>query len=170
MKKKIIIIGMILILLIGLVIYFVINSEVEEYVPEEEISKEDSNMATVTLFFQNKETKQLEAENRNINSKDLLLEPYKNILLLLINGPENEKLEKIIPDGTILNNVTLESYCLKIDFSREFIENCSEEENIRKNIVDSILNTVTQLNEVSSIKILINGVEDLSFPNSEVKF
>ena len=73
MKKKIIIIGMILILLIGLVIYFVINSEVEEYVPEEEISKEDSNMATVTLFFQNKETKQLEAENRNINTNQMYI-------------------------------------------------------------------------------------------------
>lgn len=171
MKKKIIfIVSIIIVLIIGLLIYFNSNKEIEEYTPQEEISEEDSKLTTVTLFFQNKQTKEVEAEGRNINSKDLLLEPYKNIIQLLIQGPECENLEKLIPDGTILNNVLLENYCLKIDFSREFIENCSEDENIRKNIVDSIFNTVTQLNEVSSIKILIDGVENLGFPNSEIKF
>lgn len=171
MKKKIIIIGVLIILIIGLIIYLYINNnEVEEYIPEEEISQEDEKKATVTLFFQNKETKTLEAESKNVNSNDLLLKPYESIINLLIEGPESEGLEKLIPDGVILNNIVLENYCLKIDFSRQFIENCSDDEVVRKNIIDSIFNTVTQLNEVSTIKILIDGVENLGFPNSEIKF
>ena len=171
MKKKIIIIGLLAILIISLIIYlYIINKDVEEYIPQQEVSKEDERKATVTLFFQNKETKNLEAESRNIDSNDLLLKPYESIINLLIEGPESKSLEKLIPDGTILNSVVLENYCLKIDFSRQFIENCSEDENIRKNIIDSIFNTVTQLNEVFSIKILMDGVDNLWFPNSEIKF
>lgn len=171
MKKKIIIIGLLIILIIGLIIYLYINNkEVEEYIPQQEISQEDEKKATVTLFFQNKETKILEAESKNMDSNDLLLEPYESIINLLIEGPESENLEKLIPDGVILNNVILENYCLKIDFSKQFIENCSDDEIVRKNIIDSIFNTVTQLNEVSNIKILIDGVENLGFPNSEIKF
>lgn len=171
MKKKISIIAILIILIIGLIIYLLINNkEIEEYIPEEEISQEDEKKATVTLFFQNKETKILEAESKNMDSNDLLLEPYESILELLIQGPESENLEKLIPDGVILNNVILENYCLKIDFSKQFIENCSDDEIVRKNIIDSIFNTVTQLNEVSTIKILIDGVENLGFPNSEIKF
>ena len=171
MKKKIIIIGLLVILIISLIIYlYIINKDVEEYIPQQEISQEDERKATVTLFFQNKGTKTLEAESRNIDSNDLLLKPYESIINLLIEGPENESLERLIPEGTILKNVVLENYCLKIDFSRQFIENCSDDENVRKNIIDSIFNTSTQLNEVSSIKILIDGVENLGFPNSEIKF
>ncbi|MGN1298597.1 MAG: GerMN domain-containing protein [Candidatus Scatovivens sp.] len=171
MKKKIIIIiCVIAVLIVGIVFYFNRNGNVEEYIPEEEISEEDSKMTTIILYFQNKETKELETEIRNISSKDLLLEPYKNILQLLMEGPQNENLEKTIPEGVILNSVSIENYCLKIDFSRQFIENCSEDEKIRKNIIESINNTLTQLNEVSSIKILIDGIENLGFPNSEIKF
>lgn len=171
MKKKIIIIiSIIVILVIGFIIYFNNNNKIEEYIPEEEISEEDSKTMAIILFFQNKDTQELEAESRNINSNDLLLKPYEIIIQSLIQGPESDSLEKLIPDGTTLNNVSLENYCLKIDFSKEFIENCSEDEKIRKNIVNSIFNTVTQLNEVSSIKILIDGVENLGFPNSEIKF
>ena len=171
MKKKIIILSILIILIIGLIIYLYINNkDIEEYIPQEEISNEDFKTTTITLFFQNKELKTLEAENKNINSNDLLLNPYETVIQQLIQGPESENLEKLIPDGTTINNISLENYCLKIDFSRQFIENCSDDEIVRKNIIDSIFNTVTQLNEVSTIKILIDGVENLGFPNSEIKF
>ena len=34
----------------------------------------------------------------------------------------------------------------------------------------SIVNTLTELNEVNSVKILINGKENQSFKNSTIKF
>ena len=171
MKKKIIIIGVCISVFIGILVYlYMTNREFEEYIPQEEISKEDSKMSTINLYFQNSELNTLEIESRKVYLNDLLLKPYETIIEELIKGPENANLKKLIPDGVILNSVELENYCLKIDFSRQFIENCEEDEQIRKNIIDSIFNTVTQINEVSSIKILIDGVGDLGFPNGEIKF
>lgn len=172
MRKRIIIILIFICLIgIGIIYYFTNNSnQIIEYTPEEEISEEDYSSTNVILYFQNSNTKQLEAENRSISPKELLDNPYKAILETLINGPENENLEKIIPEGTKINNIILEKYCLKIDFSKEFIENCIEDKIIQENIINSISKTLTQLTEVSEIKILIDGVEGLGFPNGEIIF
>ena len=59
---------------------------------------------------------------------------------------------------------------LYINFSEDFIK----EENMgferEKNIVDSILKTVIQLNEVEGIKILINGEDGKEFADGEFNF
>lgn len=170
-KKIIIILTVICLIGIGIIIYFINNSnQIVEYIPEEEISKEDFFRTNILLYFQNKNTNQLEVESRSISSKELLYNPYKIILETLINGPENENLEKIIPEGTKINSIILEKHCLKIDFSKEFIENCIEDKIVQENIINSISKTLTQLTEVSKIKILIDGVEGLGFPNGEIKF
>lgn len=172
MKKKVIMISILIIIcIIGVIIYFLnVNSEVSEYIPEEEISEKDYKMTSVTLYFQNKQTKQIEAESRQIESKKLLENPYESILEMLLTGPVSENLEKLIPEGTIIRNIQLDKYCLKIDFSREFIENCGEDKAKQENIINSITKTMTELTEVSSVKILIDGVEGLGFPNGEIKF
>ena len=172
MKKKIfLILGLIIIILVCIIIYFIsVNSGVEEYVPEEEISENDYKMASVILYFQNKETKELEAEIREINSKELLLNPYEVILEMLLIGPINENLEKLIPKGVVINNIILEKYCLKIDFSKEFIENCEDDKLKQENIVNSIYKTMKELTEVNEVKILIDGVEGLGFKNGEIIF
>jgi len=172
MKKKIfLILGLIIIILVCIIIYFIsVNSGVEEYVPEEEISENDYKMASVILYFQNKETKELEAEIREINSKELLLNPYEVILEMLLIGPINENLEKLIPNGVVINNIILEKYCLKIDFSKEFIENCEDDKLKQENIVNSIYKTMKELTEVNEVKILIDGVEGLGFKNGEIIF
>lgn len=172
MKKKIfLILGLIIIILVCIIIYFIsVNSGVEEYVPEEEISENDYKMASVILYFQNKETKELEAEIREINSKELLLNPYEVILEMLLIGPINENLEKLIPKSTVINNIILEKYCLKIDFSKEFIENCEDDKLKQENIVNSIYKTMKELTEVNEVKILIDGVEGLGFKNGEIIF
>lgn len=172
MKKKIfLILGLIIIILVCIIIYFIsVNSAVEEYVPEEEISENDYKMASVILYFQNKETKELEAEIREINSKELLLNPYEVILEMLLIGPINENLEKLIPKGVVINNIILEKYCLKIDFSKEFIENCEDDKLKQENIVNSIYKTMKELTEVNEVKILIDGVEGLGFKNGEIIF
>ena len=172
MKKKILVISsLIIIILVCIIIYFIsINAGVEEYVPEEEISETDYKMANVILYFQNKQTKELEAEIREISSKELLLNPYEVILEMLLSGPVSENLEKLIAEGVVINNITLEKYCLKIDFSKEFIENCEDDKVKQKNIIDSISKTMKELTEVNEIKILIDGVEGLGFKNGEIIF
>ncbi len=169
MKKWIVIILVILAVLICGILLFNTNVEVE-YVPETEIEEVDLRKTMITLYFQNAENKELQKESRLIDSKELLLDPYAELLNMLVEGPQSDFLKKTIPEGTKLLGVELIGNCLQINFSNEFIDNASSDENERKNCVYSIVNTVTELNEVNSIKILINGKETNGFEEIGLDF
>ena len=89
---------------------------------------------------------------------------------MLIQGPKNEKLVKLIPENTKINNAEIKENILYLDFSEEFIK----EQNLGKEqeelIVKSIVNTLTELTEINQIKILINGKENDKFPDNGVTF
>lgn len=169
MKKIIIIILVILMLLICGILLFNTNVEVE-YVPEGEIGDVDLRKTMITLYFQNTENKELQKESRLIDSKDLLLDPYSELINMLIAGPESDFLSKTVPEGTKLLGVELVSDVLKINLSKEFIEKSSEDKIERNNYVYSIVNTVTELNEVNFVKFLINGEEVNGFSDCGLDF
>ena len=93
MKKKIIISIIILIILIGIGVwyFFIMDNEeqINEIIPEEEISEEQMRQTIVSLYFYNTDTKSLVPEGRLIDVKDLVEEPYKKLMELLIEGPQN---------------------------------------------------------------------------------
>lgn len=169
MKKVIVIILVILTLLICGVLLFNTNVEVE-YVPENEIEDVDLRKTMVTLYFQSADNKELQKESRLIDSKDLLLDPYSELINMLINGPESDFLAKTVPEGTKLLSVELVGNVLNVNLSQEFIENASQDENEKKNYVYSIVNTVTELNEVSCVKFLINGEQVSGFADCGLDF
>lgn len=169
MKKWITIVLVILTVLIVSVLIFNSNIEVE-YVPETEIAEVDLRKTMITLYFQNKENKELQKETRLIDSKELLIEPYTELINMLIQGPESEFLQKTVPEGTKLLGVERVGECLKINFSKEFVDNASTDENDRKNYIYSMVNTLTELNEINSIKILIEGQEVGGFEDIGLSF
>ena len=109
-------------------------------------------------------------EQRQIDAKELIDNPYELLINLLIEGPENENLLKLIPENTKLNSAKIIDNILYIDFSEEFIK----EQNLGKEqeelILKSIINTLTELTEVNKVAILINGEEDSGFPDGELMF
>jgi spore germination protein GerM len=156
MQKWIILIVVCLILIIGTVI--VLNVDVEtEYVPETEIEDVELRKTIVTLYFSDKETGELSKETRLIDSKQLLKNPYEELISMLTCGPENEKLEKIIPEGAQILDVSYESGLVTINFSKEFTENISEEK--VQIAVSSLYKTLTELTEVTGIRVLVEGEE-----------
>lgn len=173
-EKKIYIIFIALAALIAIISYIGLgfikqqNEEVnligEEYTPQEEISEEQMRETVVTLYFVNSETNELMPEARRIDAKELLNNPYACILNLLIEGPKSEKLSKLIPDGTVLNSAVLEKNCVCVDFSKEFIDNFSGDEKTAQNIIYSIVNSLTELIEVETVKFTIDG-ENQRFMN-----
>ena len=169
MKKIIVIVLVILFLLICGILIFNTNVEVE-YVPETEIADVDLRKTMITLYFANAENKELQKETRLIDSKDLLLDPYTELINMLIEGPESNFLTKTLPEGTKLLSCELVGNCLNVNLSKEFIENASQDENDRRNYIDCIVNTLTELNEVGSVKILIEGEETEGFADSELDF
>lgn len=173
--KKIIILIIIVIICIGVGIFLFFNNkpkeeEIQEYQPQEEISEEQERQTMVSLYFVNKTTRTLEPEARLIDVKELINNPYTTLINLLIEGPKNENHEKTIPDGTTLLNSSLEGDVLKLDFSQEFINNHVGGMEEEQNTINSIVNTLTELTEVNSIKILINGEENKSFNDGEINF
>ena len=136
---------------------------VEEYTPEEEISEDQLRQTIVSLYFPNKETKKLEPEARLVDIKEILNSPYERIVNLLIEGPKDEKQEKIIPDNTKLLNSSLEGDCLTLDFSSDFLNYDKTDEKAKENLINSLVNTLTQLTEVNSIRILIDESENEEF-------
>ena len=175
MKKKIIIL-IIIVVIIGILVggYFFIknnnNEESNEIIPEEEISEEQMRQTIVSLYFYNNDTKELVSEGRLIDVKNLLENPYQKLMELLIQGPENQSLSKTIPEGTKINKVELKGDILYLDLSSEFIENHEGGEEKESATIYSIVNTMTNLTEVNSIKILIDGNQDMAFKDNLIKF
>ena len=164
-NKKILILFIISVILIVVIGYFVIkyvkqkkNNEIQnEYVPQEEISDEQSRETIVSLYFTDKETNMLKPEARLVNVKELIQSPYNVLIELLIQGPKNDKLKSVIPENTKLLNSSLEGECLTLDFSSELLNYNKENDKEKENLINSIVNTVTELNEVNKVKFLVNG-------------
>lgn len=162
MKKKTII-SIIIFIIIILGIYFIyknieikkVEDEYQDYTPEEEISDSQTRQTKIILYFENIETGELETEIKLIDANLLIKNPYKELIDLLIKGPQSSNLKKLIPDGTKLNDVNIEKNCAIINFSEEFLNYENEEKKLK--IINSIVNTLTNLKEINSIKFLING-------------
>ncbi|MEE0865575.1 MAG: GerMN domain-containing protein [Clostridia bacterium] len=171
-NKKIVIIfsSLLIILLIGgyYAIKIVKNKKEEEnitaeYTPQEEISEDQLRQTIVSLYFQSKETKELVPEARLIDIKEIINDPCDKLVQLLIDGPKNEKEERIISENTKLNKSYMDNDCVVLDFSSELLNYNKAEENGKENLINSLVNTLTQLTEINSVKILINGNENDEF-------
>ena len=165
-KKLYFIVVGILLIILGIVLWSYYNrdeiviNESSEITPQEEISDEQLRNTVVSLFYINKDTGEIESENKLIDVKVLLNNPYEELINLWLSGPNNEKLKNNCSENTKLNNVKLEGDCVIIDFSKEFIEEYTGKEDEDFKLIYCIVNTLTELNEVNSIKILIDGEEN----------
>lgn len=168
MKKKIIIFMLLLAILLGgyyITLYFYNkyqdenSKKYEEYIPQEEISEEQYRETVVNIYFLNKDSKEIMAEAIAIDAKTLASNPYKKLIELLLEGPKNENLERIIPEGTVVYDAGIEAGCVVINFSKEFL-NFGEDKVLKNNIINSIYQTLTELTEVNSIRFLIEGEEN----------
>ncbi len=141
------------------------NSEtvVEEYTPQEEIAEEQARQTIVSLYFPTKETNELTPEARLIDIKEIINNPYEKLVNLLIEGPKNEKNKKIIPENTKLNKNYLEDDCIVLDFSSDILNYPKDNEKEKNNMINSIVNTLTQLTEINKVKILVDGNENENF-------
>lgn len=156
--KVVIIIAIISILAILIILNF--STEVVENVenetviePEEEISEEQMRQTAITLYFEDKESMQLVTEEKKVDAKDLVDNPYLYIVNLLILGPNSENLQNPIPEGTKVNKAELNGDCVTVDLSKDFFNSSGT------NAIYAIVNSLTELKEVNSVKFLIDGEE-----------
>ena len=171
-RKLIAIITFLLILMLAFFVYKNISiekkkDEYQDYTPQEEISEEQSRQTKVTLYFENIDTGELETEIKVMDANILINNPEEELINLLIKGPQSSNLKKLIPDGTVLHDIKIEKSCAIINVSNEFL-NYEKEENKLK-IINRIVNTLTNLKEIKSIKFLVNGEQNEKLPDVYVK-
>lgn len=176
-NKKIImyiVIVMLILFIIGIGVLMSNNykkrRKINDYTPAEEITDEQLRKTNITLYFYNPSTCELAIEMRQIDSKKLLNYPEKELIQYLLQGPQNDNLKRIIPEGTELINTEIQKGILYINFNEKLIENQNIGNEQEKVMIDSIVKTVAQLTEISGIRILINGEENCEFPDKELNF
>jgi len=177
-KKLLYSIIVLAIILLILVVLFFFNpddsnntsNELTEYTPAQEFSDDEIRKTIISLYFKNIETNSLIAEAKCIDVKELYQDPYTYLINMLILGPESEKLESAIPEGTKVNSCTLKGNIVYVDLSKEFIDNAPSGITEESMAIYSIVNTLTELNEVTGVKILINGEENKSFNDNAISF
>ena len=173
MNKKTLIIIIILIIAIAITVFLLWkNKKIESNViqPQEETTDEQMRTALVTLYYINKETNELTPEGRMIDVKNLLTDPYETLVNLLTEEPKNENLQSAISNGTKVLGAELKGDVVYLDLSSEFIENHEGGEKAEQATIKAIVNTLTELNEVNGVKILINGQENKEFKDEKVNF
>ena len=163
MKKNFILRVVIVISIISIIAILIIlnfSTEVVENVenetviePEEEISEEQMRQTSVILYFEDKESMQLVTEEKKADAKDLIDNPYLYIVNLLIIGPEDKNLQSPIPEETKVNKAEINKDCVTVDLSKEFLNSSGT------NAIYAIVNSLTELKEVNSVKFLIDGEE-----------
>jgi len=172
------IISLAIILIILIIILFSVRNkfnnatqnQIVEYTPAQELSDDEIRKTIISLYFKNIETNSLIAEAKAIDVKELYKDPYTYLINMLIAGPESEKLESAIPEGTKVNSCALKGNTVYVDLSKEFIDNAPSSITEESIIIYSIVNTLTELNEVTGVKILINGEENKSFNDNAISF
>ena len=165
----------IILLILGIIFFFNPNStdtsnNITEYTPAQEFSDDEIRKTIISLYFKNTETNSLIAEAKAIDVKELYKDPYTYLINMLIAGPESEKLKSAIPNGTKVNSCTLKGNTVYVDLSIEFIDNAPSDITEESMAVYSIVNTLTELNEVTGVKILINGQENKAFNDNKMSF
>lgn len=177
MKKKkilIILVLIILIIIIGVLVYLKIKNDKElivetQITPLEEITEEQERQTMISLYYTNAENNTLIPEARKIDVKELVENPYKKLIELIIEKPKNEKLISSIPEGTKVNEAKLKNGIVELDLSKEFIEKQAGDVEKAKLSINAIVNTLTELNEVKGVKILIEGKENQKFKDIDLK-
>lgn len=166
MLKKVLILAMALFLLGGLLVACTQGAQtnedtgddvtqIENGVEREEEEDEEQETIYQLYFMKTTETEFL------LVSEPRTFEGEVNEAILvnaLLEGPENEEYQKLIPEGIDLNDSYVEAGIAFLDFSDDIIKAGNFGAETEMHLINSLAKTVTQLSDVNSIQILANGL------------
>ena len=127
------------------------------------ISPDKINTQTVTLYFLDSGGMGLCEEKRTIEVKQsLTLE--NQIVEQIIRGPESDSLLPTVSMETKIGNIKTEEGICYVDLSSEFISKQTGGQNTDEMTIYSIVNSLTELENVKKVQFLIEGekVNDLN--------
>ncbi|MDO5397847.1 MAG: GerMN domain-containing protein [bacterium] len=107
------------------------------------------------LYFMNEAETSIEAEIREIKYSDANRLP-ENVIIQLMNGPEDKKHKRLISRDTKLLHMINENGRISVDLSSEFLN-----DNSAKNMqaVYSIVKSLCSINGIMSVRVTVRGEE-----------
>lgn len=118
--------------------------------------------AKVAVYFANETGNSLVELNLKI-TYDGTVSTERLILEQLMEGPVLADMQAVIPDGTVLNKVTVRDGICYVDFNEKFME---KREGITAEVaLYSIVNSLTELSNVYKVQFLINGEVKKTYQN-----
>ena len=124
-----------------------------------------TNLANSSIYL-------LDENNLLVKTKILLdnkdtTKDIKDIITNLTIGSDNifpDNLYGVIPKNTKLNDVLIEDDTAKLDFSKELLNVDSNRSN---SLIESIVYSITELDNINKVIITVNNEELKTYPNSE---
>lgn len=149
---------------------FVDNDEVSpvsSIVLGEAEAKQIADKSPISLYFANEDNTKLKLEMRYVLMSELK-KPTNEIATLIVmelmSGPsKGSVLKPTIPEGVKLNSVKLEGNVAIVDFSKEFKENHAGGKAAEQMTIYSIVNSLTELKEISQVKFKLDGKTSKEF-------
>lgn len=106
----------------------------------------------------------------SVNKMDSVTKARDLIESLTINGKRQDILpngfKSLLPIGTKILNIDLKDKILTVDFSSEFL---NIKEDYEEKLIESITYTLTEIDGIDKIIVLVNGKRLTSLPNSKKK-
>ena len=124
-----------------------------------------TNLANSSIYL-------LDENNLLVKTKILLdnkdtIKDIKDIITNLTIGSGNifpDNLYGVIPKNTKLNDVTIEEDTARLDFSKELLNVDSDKSN---SLIESIVYSITELDNINKVIITVNNEELKTYPNSD---
>ena len=149
------------------------NGWSDPMVPDQFLLEDDtatSDASTIKLYFSDHDGKYLVEEVRN-RSFDSETEIPGYIVEQILEGPREADRRPTIPDGTRLLGIQITNGICTLNLSEDFVRNRPETHKRARMAVYSLVNALTELSEVESVRFLCGGNEladyaglDLSAP------
>ncbi|MFW5986448.1 MAG: GerMN domain-containing protein [Halanaerobiales bacterium] len=137
-------------ILVIIVVLLVIFSSLYLILDRSEEVTDDRN---IQLYFSTPDAMYLQPEERSITTD----QPYRDTLILLIEGPETAGLNKTIPKGVKLLEIKVDEGTAEVNFSKELAANHWGGSAGERLTIYSIVNTLTQFQEIERVQILLDG-------------
>ncbi|MES0342049.1 MAG: GerMN domain-containing protein [Candidatus Humimicrobiaceae bacterium] len=131
-----------------------ITSE-EETSTEKETTEEqaETEELIINIYYSDQMAEYLIPESRIISSEN----KFVDSLFELMKKPIDSSLTPLIPDTTTINSVIIEEGNAKVDLSQELLDDRFVSDTVDILLLYSIVNTLTQFQEINSVTIYING-------------
>ncbi len=143
---------------------------VSSIVLTEEDAKRLNEKLPVKLYFSDKEGTKLVGEIRYLSIDEAKQGTDKlasTLVKELIGGPSNTALKSTIPDGASLRSpVKVEGRTATVDLTKEFVDNHPGGKEAEEMTIFSIVNTLTELKDIETVRFLVNGKTQKEFKGS----